>query len=565
MGEPLAVGRKIIEIGEQIRQEGSFPGGHYIHEASLEIDDSIALLRKAMEQETCHEFSKLVQRAAKQAEAGYGSLGCWGPRLAGLRWLCCVWWLAARADIVNKCSAGACFGTLYPKDSEGACERAKESMFQWMSSLLYEAAVLKVFDFDLLGFGVFMNKRAEPLPRGGNNEWFRRQLQCDLASLCRQVKDLPPESLNLHQPKLNILRPYGELTWMLPPTEALRCIVEKHAWAAETFMPPIDEMPAKPLIQGPVLHMDSPPPIEWDMTDPEIIAKLQRGDNLGKGSQEDGLPGAIHGSVGLLFAGIVGVEKIVNVKIYPTLLEVDDFLECFLKYCTPLESLDLAEAEGCMDEELLTFLPYAGPNLRVLDLSRCNLDGSQVETLVDTVAKLTGLQHLDLAHNALDAPSATMLLAALAERRVDLQTIRLDGNPLGDMHEFRQDVAGLLAARGDQVVAGGELVLHLNLDAVRWFPEPRPDTLAARRRDDTLMMAATSFEELTHGANSRNAALDKVFREKKDPRTRTIVGRGMLAEERHLNERVLTDKMLTMYHTKVVNVNTVVGDAEKKR
>merc|ERR1719456_1176449 len=95
-------------------------------------------------------------------------------------------------------------------------------MFHWIDALILEAPLLKVYDFDLLGFGVYMNQRAEPLPRGGDNEWFRRQMQYDLSSLCRQVKELPPESLNLSEPKLHILRPYGEATWMLPPPEAPR-------------------------------------------------------------------------------------------------------------------------------------------------------------------------------------------------------------------------------------------------------------------------------------------------------------------------------------------------------
>jgi hypothetical protein len=325
----------------------------------------------------------------------------------------------------------------------------------------------------------------------------------------------------------------------------------------EVRQPKIDDVPQKALVQGPVMHMDMPPPPEFDIADPEVRAKIERGEDLGKGDQEDGLPGSVHGSIGLLYAGLVGVEKFDNVKLYPELLEIEDFLECFLKYSTRLVSLDLSGAEEAMTEEFLTFIPYCGASLRILDLERCNLEGDQIETLVETCKALTGLQHLDVANNKLGAADATFLLASLAENRIDLQSIRLDGNPVGDIHEFRQDVAGLLAARGDQVVAGGELVLHLDVDAVRWFPEPRADTLAARRRDDTLMMAATSLDELSQAANDRNNQLDELFRQGSDPRTKSIKGREMLQEKRDLNNMVLSDKMLNMYQDKVLQ-GTVV-------
>jgi len=311
------------------------------------------------------------------------------------------------------------------------------------------------------------------------------------------------------------------------------------------------------------MHMDKPADNEWDMRDPEIIKKIQRGEKLGKGSQEAGLPGAIHGSMGLLYAGLLAVENVDNVKIYAPLLEVEDFLEIFLKYCPRLKALDLSESEGIMDEEFLTFLPHAGPSLLSLDLEKCGLDGSHVETLVETCEALTGLQHLDIANNNLDAQSATMLLAALAEKRVDLQSIRLDGNPVGDAHEFRQDVAGLLAARGDQVVAGGELVLYLGVDGVRWFPEPRANTLAARRRDDTLMMAATSFDELIQGAHNRNAKLDQIFKEGRDRRTRTVVGRARLAEQRVVNTDILDNPLLTLYKVQVAEKEAAAALGDK--
>ena len=45
-----------------------------------------------------------------------------------------------------------------------------------------------------------------------------------------------------------------------------------------------------------------PPPPQFDLDDPEVRSKVERGEDLGKAHQEDGLPGALHGSVGLLYA-----------------------------------------------------------------------------------------------------------------------------------------------------------------------------------------------------------------------------------------------------------------------
>lgn len=589
------VGHMILEEGKKLRDEGVFPGGNYVPEDSLEFNASLVQWEQALDEVTTARFTDLVYKASKNAEAAFGTIGQWGPRLAALRWLCCMWWIAARAQVTNASSVGATFGTMSPMLSAKACERAKGDLLDWVRNLIHEAPLLKVFDFDLIGNGVYMNQRAEPLPRGGQSEWFRRQMQFDIASVCRQLNDLPPESLNVLAPYLPILRPYGEHTWELPPPDALRAIISKHDWRFEALAnkPPdvqYDEVVAaddedvckcgkvwkegarfcsrcfepKPPPKPPpeptdddkaeakkgkgiiVAHLDVPPPYEFDLTDPEIIAMVQRGDDLGKGTQEDGLPGAIHGSIGLLYAGITAVEKVENVRIYPDLLAVDDFLQCFLLYSTPLVMLDLTSCLESMDEEIISLLPLAGPSLQILHLEHCGIDGMVVETLVDTLTELTGLQHLNLCRNELDAPSATMLLGSLAERRVDLVSMSLGDNPLGDPHDFRQDVAGILAARGDQVVAGGELVLYLGVDGVRWFAEPRANTLAARRRDDTLMLAATCFDELADGARARDATLDEMFRTKKDPRTRTEVGQEILRKERLLNAKILTHSLINI-------------------
>lgn len=552
--DPLTIGEEIVEIGEDLHKHGSFPKGddpdsywNYTHEHSLEFCDSLDLLRQALKVVTCHEFRDLINKAAKQAYGGYYMLGTFGCRLAALRWLCCMWWLSARATVVGSSSCGSGFGTIDADTSADACKSAKTEMFKWISEFTHEAPVLKVFDFDLVGCGVYMNLKAEELPRGGDNEYFRRQLEFDIARLCDQVNQLPPAYLNDAAPFLPILRPYGEHTWELRPPDALQFIIERHDWMFDVRQPKTVDVPHKALVQGPIVHMNKPPPPEFDITDPEIILMIQRGDDLGKGDQEDGLPGAVHGSIGLLFAGMVGIKGIENVRIKSELLEVDNFFESFLKYTTPLQTLDLSGAAGIIEEEHLQLLSLCGPSLKHIDLERCGLDDCHVDTLVDVFEQLEGLKHVDLAHNSLDATSASTLLASLAERRVDIETLRLDGNPLGDPYEFRQDVGGVLATRGDQVVAGGELVFSLSIDSVRWFAEPAEHTLAARRRDDTCCMSATSYDELIQSATLRNTFIDNIFEEGLDKRTKTVAGRELFDQKRQLNNTILSDSNLTFW------------------
>mmetsp|Transcript_58113 Transcript_58113/g.92354 ORF Transcript_58113/g.92354 Transcript_58113/m.92354 type:complete len:854 (-) Transcript_58113:251-2812(-) len=552
--DPLTIGDEFVEIGEGLAKHGSFPKGddpdsfwNYTHEHSLEFCDSVDILRQALKVVTSHEFKDLMCKAAKQAYGGYYMLGTFGTRLASLRWLCCMTWLSARASCVGSASCGSGFGTIDANKDADACKSAKTDMFKWISELTHEAPVLKVFDHDLLGCGVYMNLKAEDLPRGGDNDYFRRQMEFDIARLCDQVNQLPPAYLNDAAPFLPILRPYGERTWELRPPDALRFITEKHDWLFEVRQPKIDDVPHKALVQGPVVHMGKPPPPEFDITDPEIILKIQRDEDLGKGTQEDGLPGAVHGSIGLLFAGRVGIEGLENVRMKSDLLQIDNFLESFLKYTTPLQTLDLSGADGVLDEDHLQLLPLCGPSLTHLDLERCGLDGFHVDTLAEVFQQLEGLKHIDLSHNSFDASSAAQLLASLAENRVDVETLRLDGNPLGDPYEFRQDVAGLLATRGDQVVAGGELVFHLNVSAVRWFAQPPESTLAARRRDDTCSMSATSYDELIQSARLRNEFIDKLFEEGIDRRTKTAAGREIFDQKRQLNDTILADNNLCLW------------------
>mmetsp|Transcript_82339 Transcript_82339/g.156562 ORF Transcript_82339/g.156562 Transcript_82339/m.156562 type:complete len:765 (-) Transcript_82339:79-2373(-) len=637
---PKAIGHMMADIADRLSVEGNFPGRHYVPEVSLEFADSVKLWRESLSEVTSSAFTAKVTRAAMQAEAAYGYLGTWGPRFAALRWCLCITWIAARATLANLTSAGGSYGTVDPKKSADSLRQTKLKIFKILQGLLEEAPLLKVFDFDLIGYGVYINGGAEPLPRGGTDEWFRRQMEYDVASMCRQARDLPPPEVNDREPTLPILRPYGEPTWHLPPPKALRFILERHKWychvqstvkegvkkemakneedpvealkrralarmqlersgtaamdlkaalaepappkselkkslqshydnlfneemdtealiasateALEEVKPPVAQsLPAKAYIQGALLIMDIAPPDEIDLSDADVISKIQRGEDLGKGSQEDGLPGAIHGSIGLLFAGMCAVERLDNIRVGQGLLEIDSFLEVFLQYSTSIKLLDMSHTKGALTEEHLRVLPQARGTLQTLDLSSSGLEEQHVNALADAFEALPGLKHVDLSDNTLERPAALRFIGMLTERRVDLSSLRLDRNPLGDGELFGQDLAAIMATRGDTVVAGGELVLHQTNDAVLWYAKPRSGTLADRRRDDTMMLGATSVEELELGALARNEQLDLIDEQGMDPRTTNDVGRELLRQERQVNDDVLEHPMMQMWHESV--------------
>lgn len=538
--DPVTIGRRISDIGKRIASGGNFAfrNAHYIPEVSLELKESLELWDRALLQPTTAGFSELATRAAAQAEAGYGFLRQWGPRLGALRWCCCMCWIGERARVINSASMGSSLGTVHPHQSNAALRRAKERIFHWIKELIHEAPVLKVFDFDLVGCGVYINGSNEPLPRDGTSEWFRRQMEMDIANLCRQARDLPPEELNATAPVLDILRPYGEPMLLLPPPEALRRIAERNKWRCELLRSTLDGLPSKALVEGPVLHCEKPDPPPVDLDDQEVVAKIQRGEALGKGDQEDGLPGAPHGSVGLIFAGLVAAENIDNIRICPGLLEVPQFMEVFLRYSTPILSLDFSGCDGLVDEACMALLPLAGPSLKMLDLESCGLETGSVEPLAQALTQLPGLQHLDLAHNLFNATAAARLVQLLfTTNRVDLATLRLDGNPVGDREQFRMDVANHLCVRGSHVVGGGELIFHTNRDAVRWMAEPRQGSFAARRRDDYEPLNSVSLEELQEGVWVKERELDVL--EAEDPRARTERGQEIFRKQRMINAQTL--------------------------
>jgi hypothetical protein len=138
------------------------------------------------------------------------------------------------------------------------------------------------------------------------------------------------------------------------------------------------------------------------------------------------------------------------------------------------------DMSGCFDlvdsEMLQDIIPMAGPRLQTLDLSGCGLDFDMLDGMIECVGRLPGLRQLDLAGNGMDAESALTFVSAIAEKRVDIATVRLDDNPVGDQVEFRTELAGILARRGAQVIAGGTVNFMLGEDAsVLWSSKQLAD------------------------------------------------------------------------------------------
>jgi len=544
------IGPYIAELGDRLYEEGCLPGlPTWELEESPEVMESIQLWKEAMKEPTTHIFNKKVQKAAEQADAGYLQMGNLAPRMSSLRWSCCMRWLAARSEAVEACSAGGALGTVSVELSKQASHEAKSWIFERLHALLSEPPVLAIFDYDLLGEGCWHGGRAgkEPLPVEAKQEWFRRGFEFDTIMLCHQIMNMPPAELNPSAPTIFMVRPYGEQHIHLLPPKAPRLIIERNFWNAVMTQASLEDLHTRVRVEGEVLHMEVAPPATFDFDDPDIIAKLQRGEDLGKGHQEEGLPGAIHGSIGLMYAAMCTVEGVVNVHFYPGLLELDGFVQSFLRYGPPLRSLDFSGCSGTLGEGILELLPLAGESLTVLDLSDCGLDGTFVETLIQSLVELTGLRHLDLGGNALNAQATVRLISALSEGRIDIASVRLDGNPFGNSESLRNEVAAQLATRGEQVVAGGELVFSLGDNAVRWCAEPRQGQLAQRLRDEGSEGPRTmSFKELRQATEARRRKLDKM--EQQDPEYETLPAKAKwLSGEREKAKGVLESNFMQMY------------------
>eukprot|EP00927_Polykrikos_kofoidii_P061956 TRINITY_DN56777_c0_g1_i1.p1 TRINITY_DN56777_c0_g1~~TRINITY_DN56777_c0_g1_i1.p1 ORF type:complete len:634 (-),score=110.85 TRINITY_DN56777_c0_g1_i1:27-1928(-) len=466
------IGLRMAEIGDRLYREGSLPGlPTWEMEESPEFVRSIAEWRKALEVAGCEDFMRHLRNASKNSMAAYFQMGKLVPSLAALRWMTCMKWLEFRGDIIDAASVGGAFGSLNPTKSYDALVKAKEFIFHELREILAQPEAVAMIDYDLKGHGVWHRGGCEPLPEEATNEWYRRGVEFDLSSFCLQSLQLPPMEINEtgYGPPIYLLKqPLGKPDWSLGPQDSPRHVLLSTNWGVELSQSPFDNLPAKQLVQGMVLQVKKPPAPVFDLNDPEILEKIQRREDLGKGDQEDGLPGAIHGSVGLFYAALCAVEKQEHIRIYPDILPIEGFIEYFLRYSPPLRSLDFGGCAEKMTAEILQFLPLAGESLVFLDLEECNLSGEHVDVLVSSLQDLRGLRHVDLTGNNFDGPAAVRLLSELSERRVDVFTIRFDDNPLGDRPHFRDAVTDLLVKRGGGVAVGGEIVSHLHNDSVSW-------------------------------------------------------------------------------------------------
>lgn len=543
---------KITELGNRLFERGCLPGlPSWESEESPEFVSSIDLWDQASEEESATPFNSLVQASFLQAEAAFGQMGRLASRMAALRWCCCMCWLAARSNAVDAASAGGHFGTVGKADSREACKEAKMTMIGWLIDIAKNAPILAVFDLDLVGHGVWRTNGKEPVMREAYNEWFRRGAEYDIVRLFMQVADLPPAELNPSIPTFRMVQPLGILDLHIPPPEVPRRIIDRHDWLAITKPPPLDTLPAKAPITGLVLFTDTPPEPQFDFDNPEIIAKVQRGEDLGKGDQEEGLPGAVHGSIGLLFAAMCWHEKIINIHFTKEMLEVEGCLEYILKYGPPFRSLDLSGCDEAVDEDIIKLLALAGDSVTVLDLSDCGLYGDCVDALVEALVELTGVRHLDLAGNKLDQDAAVLLVGELSERRLDVASVRLDGNPFGEATIIRDATAIQLAKRGATTVAGGDLVLHFGNDAVRWAPARPVDQPLERLREGDDVLRLTSLKDLRQSVQAQKRRLDEF--EATDPNAKTEEGQRWLQAQRKQTETVLHSDMMRIYRRELAS------------
>jgi len=347
---------------------------------------------------------------------------------------------------------------------------------------------------------------------------------------------------------LAIVRPHGQRSWDLPPPEAPRHILDRHQWLMELVQAPIDESSKNGVILGNVLEADKPPEPFFDYDDPEIIAKVQRGEDLGKGDQEDGLPGSVHGSVSLLYAAHCTCERIEHLRLYPALLELDGFCDNLFRYGPPFRSLDLRGCVGYVNKEVINLLFYLGPSLTHLYLGTCGVNAELSDELVDALCDLPGLQHLDLSDNVLDDVAALDFISQLADERIDIPSVSFDGNPISDRESFCHKVAETLATRGEHVIAGGDLVLHMGTTGVRWRAEQRPPP-----------PTGTAIKELRRHAEKKRTAHRKY--EEEDPEANTEGGQKWLAVQKKKTTGVLDSTVLRLYREELSHVAALKDEA----
>ncbi|CAJ1359934.1 unnamed protein product, partial [Effrenium voratum] len=106
-------------------------------------------------------------------------------------------------------------------------------------------------------------------------------------------------------------------------------------------------------------------------------------------------------------------------------------------------------------------------------------------------------------------------------------------------------VATLLATRGESVIAGGDLVLHLGDDAVRWCAVPREGSLARRLREEGDVVRTTSLKEMDRMVAQTEMQLVKW--ETNDPKAASAGGRDWLRRKRLHNAYVWSSPALRFY------------------
>eukprot|EP00928_Gymnodinium_smaydae_P011190 TRINITY_DN14158_c0_g1_i1.p1 TRINITY_DN14158_c0_g1~~TRINITY_DN14158_c0_g1_i1.p1 ORF type:complete len:714 (+),score=178.68 TRINITY_DN14158_c0_g1_i1:444-2585(+) len=529
--EPAIIGPRIADLGHRLYHEGTLIGlpVDWEMEESPEIARSLEMWRTAISERSCAEFTRLTVAAAREALAGWLQLGKLAPRLSILRWTACMKWMEARAVVINENSVGGAFGSIDPAKSAQGIWDVKAWILEQLREFVNMPEILSMIDYDLQGNGVWRRTGREEMPEEAKkNDWYRRGTEFDVAQICLQVERLPPQALNEYgdgPPKYELKALYGDPDWLLKPQDAARFVLEKHGWGTRLEVPGIDLMPAKEMVLGKYLVLEQPPPFEHDLEDPEVVAKVQRGEDLGKGDQEDGLPGAIHGSIALLYASMCATEDIDMIRFHPSILEIEGFVEALLRYCPPIRCLDFGGCSETITKDTLRLLQLGGDSMFYLDLEACGLDYRHVDVLVESLGHLTGLKSIDLSSNRFDDNAAICLVMALCHGvessawdfgRIDIATVRLDGNQLENTLDFRDKVAAMLAERGGSTINGGTTVQRMDNEEVLWRPGPKQGGLINEVLEKALrQIPCTDIRQLERSCILNNRKLDE--RVEQDP------------------------------------------------
>merc|ERR1712023_540165 len=119
-----------------------------------------------------------------------------------------------------------------------------------------------------------------------------------------------------------------------------------------------------------------------------------------------------------------------------------------LKNAPPIVHLDLSSVPIRVSD--LHIVPMVGASLKSLDLEDCGIGHEHVDALVALVERLPRLEHLDLASNNLDSEAALRLIESLVDKSLNVETLRLANNPLGDLDSLQDAVLDLLLLARDE-------------------------------------------------------------------------------------------------------------------